>query len=98
MTREERIAAYEEILDRASRTASQMESLLEEYDRVLPDIRKLEDYYTSSEWKEDYAADEAGLIPKSLKRGVLSQDAVYDLLERFRDISTRINRPENNRN
>ena len=98
MTREERIAAYEEILDRASRTASQMESLLEEYDRVLPDIRKLEDYYTSSEWKEDYAADEAGLIPKGLKRGVLSQDTVYDLLERFRDISTRINRPENNRN
>ena len=90
MTREERIAAYEEILDRAARAAAGMESSLEAYERILPDVRKLEAYYASPEWKEDYAADEAGLIPKGLKRGVLSQDTVYDLLERFRDISARI--------
>ena len=43
----------------------------------------LEEYYTSGEWREDYEADEAGLFPVDLKRGVLSQDGVYDLLEQL---------------
>ena len=45
-------------------------------------------YYTSPEWQEDYAADEAGLLPEGLKRGVLSQDGISDLLDRFRDLKT----------
>ncbi len=40
----------------------------------------LEDYYSSGEWRKDYEADEAGLLPAGLKRGVLSQDGVYNLL------------------
>ena len=34
----------------------------------------------SGQWKEDYEADEAGQLPSGLKRGVLSQDALYNLL------------------
>ena len=37
--------------------------------------------YTSVEWQNDYEADERGEFPPDLKRGVLSQDALYDLLE-----------------
>lgn len=59
------------------------------YECVLPDLKELEAYYTSPEWKEDYAADEAGLLPAGLKRGVLSQDGINDLLERFQDLKTR---------
>ena len=44
-------------------------------------LRLLEDYYTSGLWLEDYEADERGELPLDLKRGVLSQDALYDLLE-----------------
>lgn len=44
-------------------------------------IKLLNDYYTSREWLHDYELDEQGLLPPGLKRGVLSQDAVYDLLE-----------------
>ena len=36
--------------------------------------------YTSAEWREDYEADERGEIPPDLTRGVLSQDALFDLL------------------
>ena len=43
-------------------------------------LRHLSDYYSSPAWKRDYAADEAGLFPKDLKRGVLSEDGIYDLL------------------
>ncbi len=34
--------------------------------------------YMQGEWIEDYEADEQGLIPKDLHRGVLSQDLLYD--------------------
>ncbi len=44
-------------------------------------LRLLETYYTSGEWLEDYEADERGELPPEMKRGVLSQDALYDLLE-----------------
>ena len=47
--------------------------------------RLLEEYYTSGEWRGDYEADEAGLLPPDLKRGVLSQDGVYNLLEHFKE-------------
>lgn len=36
--------------------------------------------YESGEWREDYEADERGELPPNMKRGVLSQDALYDLL------------------
>ncbi len=37
-------------------------------------------HYIFSEWREDYEADERGEIPPDLTRGVLSQDALFDLL------------------
>ena len=62
----------------------EMEVLLE---RALADPQEAEDalaqlaaYYSSPLWLQDYEADEAGLLPADLKRGVLSQDTLYDLL------------------
>ena len=63
---------------------------VEKYERLFEEatlhpeaetLRLLEVYCTSGEWLEDYTADEAGELPPDLKRGVLSQDALYDLLE-----------------
>lgn len=39
----------------------------------------------SGQWLQDYELDEQGLLPQSLKRGVLAQDAVYDFLEEVRN-------------
>ncbi len=89
-TREARVARYEAILDNAAAAAGQAEKALEDYERILPALRELETYYTGPDWKEDYTADEAGLFPEGMKRGVLSQDAVYDLLERYREIRARM--------
>ncbi|MCR5782856.1 MAG: DUF4298 domain-containing protein [Clostridia bacterium] len=44
-------------------------------------LAELEAYYTSGEWREDFEADEAGLLPPDLPRGVLSEDGIYNLLE-----------------
>lgn len=60
-----------------------MESL---FDKALngsasKDDMKILDKYLSSGFKGDFEADEKGMFPKSLKRGVLSEDGLYDLLE-----------------
>ena len=56
----------------------------------LPAIREkadaLAEYYGSADWKLDFADDEAGLLPPGLKRGVLSEDGVYNTLEQFREL------------
>lgn len=40
----------------------------------------LEEYYFSPQWLEDYTADEAGLLPPGLSRGVLAEDTIYNLI------------------
>ena len=84
MNQIERITHYEEIMDRILMEADRAERDPEAYARILPDLHELEAYYMSPEWKEDYAADEKRMLPEKLKRGVLSQDGVWDLLERLK--------------
>ena len=43
-------------------------------------LRRLQRYYEGGQWLRDYRLDEAGLLPRHLKRGVLSEDGVYNLL------------------
>ena len=86
--RTDRIAHYEEIMDRIIRVVKMDGITPGVYESVLPGLKELEAYYTSPEWQEDYAADEAGLLPDGLRRGVLSQDGISDLLDRFRDLKT----------
>jgi len=43
-------------------------------------IKVLTEYLDSGQWLRDYELDEQGLLPKDLKRGILSQDALYNLL------------------
>ena len=44
-------------------------------------LQRLVDYYESPDWRCDYERDEQGLLPSDLKRGVLSQDGVYQFLQ-----------------
>jgi len=76
-----RVERYEEIFDKVSAAARRLDEARGAFDALAPDIEALEAYYTGAEWKRDFAADEAGKLPPELKRGVLSEDAVYDLLE-----------------
>ena len=65
-----RIAHYEDIMQQAENGSHEL-------------LKALSEYYGSPAWKRDFAADEAGILPEELSRGVLSEDGVYDLLERF---------------
>ena len=53
---------------------------------IKEDVAELSKYCGSELWKLDYAADEAGKLPPDLKRGVLSEDGIWNLLSDFRDI------------
>ncbi len=77
-----RICDMEEMLDRVNYLLDNKGDLKE----LQPLIEKLEAYYTSQQWKDDFALDEAGELPDSLKRGVLSEDGIYNVLERFNDL------------
>jgi len=37
-------------------------------------------YYEGGQWRMDYEYDEKGMLPADLKRGVLSEDGVYNLI------------------
>lgn len=79
----ERITRYEKIMREAERMID--EDAAEDAETLRGYISELEAYYASDEWKQDFADDEAGLLPADLKRGVLSEDGIYDLLEKYRE-------------
>ena len=53
---------------------------------VKEDVAELSKYYGSALWKLDFAADETGILPPELKRGVLSEDGIWNLLSDYREI------------
>ena len=76
----ERIRRMEQALDTSSEAFSALAAALEKYQAILPSLQELAEYYSSPTWMADFEADETGMLPADLKRGVLSEDAVYDLL------------------
>ena len=67
-----------------------LEKKITEYEEFQAEIQKLEAYYMSQQWKDDFAMDEKGELPDKLKRGILSEDGIYNLLERNKELKERI--------
>lgn len=82
-----RITEMEQRLDRASAAVEALEIALGQYAAVQDDLAELDTYLGSPEWHADRADDEAGRLPQGLKRGVLSEDAIWNLLERHRALA-----------
>lgn len=76
----ENIHQMEEIANQTEAFISEAELLLEKWSALLPKIQKMEDYYASRLWREDYEASNSGQIPENMPHGVLSQDWLYNLL------------------
>ena len=81
-----RINQVEEILDTANQKMDALEKSIADLKAYQAEIKKLEAYYASPQWKEDFAMDEEGKLPKNLKRGVLSEDDIYNVLERNKEL------------
>ncbi len=76
----ERIQYMEESLDLLTAALRDLERAAEQYQRLSPRFQELCSYYSGSLWRKDFEDDERGILPPTLKRGVLSEDGVYDLL------------------
>ncbi len=75
-----RISEMEERLNRAAESLARLDAALADLAQLRRDAAALSAYYESPLWRADFEADELGLLPPDLRRGVLSEDAVYDLL------------------
>lgn len=86
----QRIAGMERRLTRASAALKRLSSALDKYEEAKADIAALASYYGSDLWKQDFADDEAGRLPASLKRGVLSEDSIWNLFEDNKELQEKI--------
>ena len=76
-----RIEEMEELLNASNTAIKNLEKALKVYNKSQDGIHTLATYYSSKEWKEDFEADEKGKLPNDLKRGVLSEDGIYNMLD-----------------
>nr|AHF24117.1 GCN5-like N-acetyltransferase [uncultured bacterium Contig1450] len=75
-----KLRSAKEACDELDAAMNELATALEKYGNELDNINELAEYYESSEWLRDFEDDEAGLIPKDIDRGALSEDGIYDLL------------------
>ena len=85
-----RIEEMEARLNRAVHCLSRLEEALEQFEAVQEDIRILAAYYESPQWRADFEADEAHLLPADLSRGVLSEDGIYNVLEKNEELKQQL--------
>ena len=93
----QRIRQMERHLNRASAALKRLSSALDKYEEAKADIAALSAYYGSDDWKQDFADDEAGRFSpllegsgETLKRGVLSEDGIWNLLEGNKELQKKL--------
>ena len=75
-----RVQRMEELFDMLTQALDETPERIATDAALIRAARDLSAYQSGGEWLIDYQLDELGLLPASLKRGVLSQDGLYDLL------------------
>ena len=81
----ERISKNEERLDNAIISIKKLSGALENFREQRKNIDLLNKYYGSNSWFKDKEAYEKRKIPR-IKAGVLSEDAVWNMLNDIKDI------------
>lgn len=76
-----RVREMEDRYDELTRVLAGLDDAISEYKAFKPELQVLREYMESGQWKKDFEADEAGQIPAEVKRGVLSEDGLFDLLQ-----------------
>jgi len=75
-----RITKMEQLFDHLLLAVSSAPDTLRTDPKLRAALSDLTKYYQNGQWLADYTCDELGALPPGFKRGVLSQDALYDLL------------------
>lgn len=88
-TLEERVKAMELAFNRACGVNGTILEDLEPVEKNIGTMRELAKYMDSGLWKKDFEADEAGKLPEKIRRGVLSEDGLYNVLTEYREMLER---------
>ncbi|MGI5949155.1 DUF4298 domain-containing protein [Peptoniphilus sp.] len=76
----DRVRKMEEILDDYSKTLSEFNESFKHLIEAQDRYEKLKDYYGSDDYFDDLESWDRGEFPKDLRCGVLSEDAVFNLM------------------
>ena len=90
MVQIERINRMEELLNFSAEAIEELSKAIDKFEKAEEAVAILSKYYGSNEWKQDYADDEAGLLPKDLHRGVLSEDGIWNLINEWQELRKRL--------
>ncbi len=80
MNQIERIQKMEEYLNEAEGAVKAFSEAIGRVSAARAGIEELEAYLGSEEWCRDREDDEAGRLPQDLRRGVLSEDGIYNVI------------------
>ena len=86
----ERVERMERLYDEWRAVVASTGDVLDMYSSVRESARELLEYYDGGLWQKDFESDEAGLLPADLKRGVLSEDGVWNLLTDDKELRRRM--------
>ena len=75
-----RVKQMEQYMDEVSEVLEKCPESIKDNVSIKLKIVELESYQDSGRWLLDYECDERGELPSDLKRGVLSEDMLYNLL------------------
>lgn len=85
MDKLKKIKQMEVILNKSLVNSQELIKVLKDTQDLVDDLEKLFSYYDSSEWLEHLKVDEMGEIPQTFPRGVLSEDAIYNVLLEYQE-------------
>ena len=85
-----RIRQMEQRFNHTLAAVKRLSAALDKYEAVQEAIAALNEYYGSDTWRQDFADDEAGKLPANLKRGVLSEDGIWNLLSDIDELGCRM--------
>ncbi len=84
------VEKMEQIRVRQEETLQELQTLLDKLEEQRGAYASLIEYYYSDQRNRDLEDDRAGLIPQTMNRGVLSEDAIFDLVGDYRDTAIRM--------
>lgn len=82
----QRIKDFEYKFNEVSRVLAALEKATEEWADVKCWLEELREYQESGQWQKDFEAGERGEIPADIERGVLSEDGLWNLLEKVSEL------------
>ena len=81
----EHITKMENILNGQKEMLNKLNELVACLDEHQQDYKELIEYYYSDQREQDLKDDEEKKIPQDLKRGVLDEDSIYDMMGDYRE-------------